>query len=92
MADRATAIACRWPPDIMATVTSSRGTLAPRRCNRLRVSSSIRRCDRNCSGRGSQAGPAISRPAKKFSAGPQIVEQRQVLIDRLDPGLTRIDG
>ena len=82
---RATATAWRWPPDMSATGASRSGRWICSRSSSSRVRSDIVRCRMTRRPRGSHAGPASSRPAKKLAAGGEVVEEREVLVDGLDP-------
>ena len=63
-AARATAITWRWPPDISPTLADAVGQRRPAGARApSTVASAIARRRSTRSGRGSQRGPACSRPA-----------------------------
>ena len=86
---RATAIACRWPPDISATGASKFGSFTLSRSSTAAASRSMARPLRKPQavrqpGREGDLAAAIEVLRRR-----QVVEQREVLVDGLDAGAAR---
>ncbi len=83
-AARATATAWRWPPDIRPTWLDMSGRPTWSRSSSSVVLRAIPLRSRKRSPRGSQRGPGHLAPGVEVGRRPEVVEEREVLVDGLD--------
>ena len=86
---RATAIACRWPPDMSATGASNFGSLTFSRSITAAASRSMARAFRKPQAPRQPGWKGDLAAAEEVLRRRQVVEQREVLVDGLDAGAPR---
>ena len=89
-AARLTATAWRWPPDMSPTTALKSGSVTCSRSSTSRVASVICRRFSTRSERGSQRRPGELAAGVEVVGRPQVVEQREILVDGLDPERARV--